>query len=70
MPLLTELRVFLDHIRGGPPPKSPAPEAALIVQRNRDPCHGRARPSMTDTDYTTARQLRAPRRFTVLLAVA
>jgi predicted dehydrogenase len=33
MPLLAELRVFLEHLRGGPPPKSPAPEAALIVLR-------------------------------------
>jgi predicted dehydrogenase len=33
MPLMAELRVFLEHLRGGPPPKSPAPEAALIVQR-------------------------------------
>lgn len=33
MPLLAELRCFLDHLRGGPAPKSPAPEAALIVRR-------------------------------------
>jgi predicted dehydrogenase len=33
MPLLKELRVFLEHLRGGPAPKSPAPEAALIVRR-------------------------------------
>lgn len=32
MPLLAELRIFLDHIRGGPAPKSPAPEAAAIVR--------------------------------------
>lgn len=33
MPLLAELWAFLHHIQGGPPPKSPAPEAALIVAR-------------------------------------
>jgi predicted dehydrogenase len=33
MPLLAELRCFLDHLRGGPPPKSPAAEAALVVRR-------------------------------------
>ncbi|MCU0827688.1 MAG: Gfo/Idh/MocA family oxidoreductase [Tabrizicola sp.] len=36
MPLLAELRVFLDHIRGGPAPKSPAPEAAAIVRHIAD----------------------------------
>ena len=31
MPLLTELRVFVEHLRGGPPPKSSATEGAAIV---------------------------------------
>jgi predicted dehydrogenase len=33
MPLLTELAAFVEHLRGGPPPKSNAVEAALIVER-------------------------------------
>ncbi|MCX7286828.1 MAG: Gfo/Idh/MocA family oxidoreductase [Rhodobacterales bacterium] len=33
MPLLAELRCFVDHLRGGPPPKSTASEAALVVRR-------------------------------------
>ncbi|MGF1501214.1 MAG: Gfo/Idh/MocA family protein [Paracoccaceae bacterium] len=33
MPLLAELRAFVEHIAGGPPPKSNAAEAALIVHR-------------------------------------
>ncbi len=33
MPLLAELRSFLDHVRGGPPPKSTAAEALLFVRR-------------------------------------
>jgi predicted dehydrogenase len=31
-PLLRELRVFLDHVRGGPPPPTDAREGALIVE--------------------------------------
>ena len=31
MPLLTELGVFVEHLRGGPPPKSSADEGAAIV---------------------------------------
>lgn len=33
MPLLAELGAFLDHVKGGPPPKSSAAEAALFVRR-------------------------------------
>lgn len=33
MPLLRELRAFLEHIKGGPPPRSSAAEAAEIVSR-------------------------------------
>lgn len=33
MPLLEELRVFVDFLGGGPPPKSPVHESALIVRR-------------------------------------
>lgn len=33
MPLLAELRAFLAHLSDGPPPKSSAAEAALIVRR-------------------------------------
>lgn len=33
MPLLAELRAFLDHLAGGPPPKSSAAEAELMVRR-------------------------------------
>lgn len=33
MPLLAELRGFLGHLEGGPPPKSSAAEAALTVRR-------------------------------------
>lgn len=33
MPLLAELRAFVDHLRGGPPPRSSAAEAALVVRR-------------------------------------
>lgn len=32
MPLLTELSVFLDYLRGGPKPKSTAAEAAAVVE--------------------------------------
>jgi len=32
MPLLAELRAFLDHLRGGPPPKSSVAEAAQSVE--------------------------------------
>jgi hypothetical protein len=33
MPLLEELQVFVDHLGGGPPPRSSAREGALIVLR-------------------------------------
>jgi predicted dehydrogenase len=33
MPLLAELQAFLHYLRGGPPPKSRAAEAALVVRR-------------------------------------
>jgi len=33
LPLLAELRAFLEHLRGGPPPASSAGEGALIVRR-------------------------------------
>jgi predicted dehydrogenase len=33
LPLLAELRAFVEHIQGGPPPKSSAAEGALIVRR-------------------------------------
>lgn len=33
MPLLAELRVFVNHLQGGPPPKSTADEGVLIVER-------------------------------------
>ena len=33
MPLLRELRAFTDHCRGGPPPRSNANDALLIVKR-------------------------------------
>jgi len=33
MPLLRELRVFVEHLRGGPPPRSSAREAAEMVAR-------------------------------------
>jgi predicted dehydrogenase len=33
MPLLAELKAFVAHIEGGPPPKSSAAEGVLIVQR-------------------------------------
>ncbi|MGI8631461.1 MAG: Gfo/Idh/MocA family protein [Solirubrobacterales bacterium] len=33
MPLLRELRTFLEHLEGGPPPRSGAAEAAQIVTR-------------------------------------
>jgi predicted dehydrogenase len=32
MPLLAELRAFVEHVRGGPPPRSSAEEGATIVQ--------------------------------------
>ena len=31
MPLVRELRAFLDHLRGGPPPRSSAAEGAAVV---------------------------------------
>jgi predicted dehydrogenase len=33
MPLLRELRAFVEHLAGGPPPRSSAREGALIVER-------------------------------------
>ena len=33
LPLLRELRAFLDHLGGGPPPRSSAAEGALVVRR-------------------------------------
>jgi predicted dehydrogenase len=33
MPLLRELRAFLEHLRGGPPPMSSAAEGLLVVER-------------------------------------
>ena len=33
MPLLRELRAFVDHLAGGPPPRSSAAEGAMIVSR-------------------------------------
>jgi predicted dehydrogenase len=33
LPLLRELRAFVEHLRGGPPPRSSAAEGALIVER-------------------------------------
>lgn len=33
LPLLAELRAFIDHLRGGPPPKSSAAEGLLVVRR-------------------------------------
>ena len=32
LPLLRELRAFLDHLDGGPPPRSSAAEGAAIVR--------------------------------------
>ena len=32
MPLLAELRAFVEHLRGGPPPRSSAADALLIVE--------------------------------------
>ena len=33
MPLLAELRAFVEHVRGGPPPRSSAADAVTIVER-------------------------------------
>lgn len=33
LPLLRELRAFVEHLKGGPPPRSSAAEGALIVRR-------------------------------------
>jgi predicted dehydrogenase len=33
MPLLAELRAFVEHLQGGPPPRSSAAEAVAIVER-------------------------------------
>lgn len=33
LPLMRELRVFVEHLAGGPPPRSSAEEGALIVER-------------------------------------
>jgi predicted dehydrogenase len=32
LPLLSELRAFVDHLAGGPPPRSSAADAAAIVE--------------------------------------
>jgi hypothetical protein len=31
LPLLRELRTFVEHLQGGPPPRSSAAEGALVV---------------------------------------
>jgi predicted dehydrogenase len=36
LPLLRELRAFVEHLRGGPPPRSSAAEGALIVSTIAD----------------------------------
>jgi predicted dehydrogenase len=33
LPLLAELRAFVEHVKGGPPPKSSAAEGLLVVRR-------------------------------------
>jgi predicted dehydrogenase len=33
LPLLRELRAFVEHLGGGPPPRSSAAEGALVVRR-------------------------------------
>jgi predicted dehydrogenase len=33
MPLLAEIRAFLEHLRGGPPPMTDATEDLAIVER-------------------------------------
>ncbi len=33
LPLLLELRAFVEHLQGGPPPRSSAAEGALVVRR-------------------------------------
>ena len=33
LPLVAELRAFVDHLRGGPPPQSSARDGALVVRR-------------------------------------
>jgi len=33
LPLMRELRTFVEHLRGGPAPRSSAGEGALIVER-------------------------------------
>ena len=33
LPLLRELRAFVEHLQGGPPPRSSAAEGALVVRR-------------------------------------
>src|SRR5262249_25280699 len=33
LPLLRELRAFVEHLDGGPPPRSSAAEGALVVRR-------------------------------------
>ena len=32
LPLLRELRAFVEHLRGGPPPRSSAAEGAAVVE--------------------------------------
>jgi predicted dehydrogenase len=33
LPLLRELRAFVEHVRGGPPPRSSAAEGVLVIER-------------------------------------
>ena len=33
LPLLAELRAFVEHLQGGPPPRSSAADAIAIVER-------------------------------------
>ena len=32
MPLLAELRAFVEHLRGGPPPRSSAADGVAVVE--------------------------------------
>jgi hypothetical protein len=36
LPLLRELRTFVEHLQGGPPPRSSAAEGALVVSAIAD----------------------------------
>ena len=70
-PLVRELRAFLGHVKGGPPPKSSATDGALIVRRlnelralaGLDRSWLRRRPSLyrlTTTAVSSDRQSGAP----------